>query len=59
MIIRKITVAYFSPTGNVKKAALKIGEAAAGVLKKLSAAAFVMQYCSRPVKLQVLRNLIF
>ena len=34
MIIRKITVAYFSPTGNVKKAALKIGEAAAGVFEK-------------------------
>lgn len=34
MIIRKITVAYFSPTGNVKKAALKIGEAAAAVFEK-------------------------
>jgi ferredoxin len=28
MIIRRITVAYFSPTGNVKKAALSIGAAA-------------------------------
>lgn len=31
MIIRRITVTYFSPTGNVKKAALRIGAAAVSV----------------------------